>query len=103
MRKILIFFTGITNSKMREWWYRAFINRFASSPINFSSALKLLRIKEISDTRFSLSANLCVIETFCVLAFLLLTFYSSKQTFTRWFSFSIFRHSIRISSLRHPL
>ena len=33
----------------------------------------------------------------------LLTFYSSKQTFTRWFSFSIFRHSIRFSSLRYTL
>ena len=32
-----------------------------------------------------------------------LTFYSSKQTFTRWFSFSIFRHSIRFSSLRYTL
>ena len=33
----------------------------------------------------------------------LLTFYSSKQTFTRWFSFSIFRHSVRFSSLRYTL
>ena len=46
MRKILIFGQAVANSKMREWWYRAFINPLASSSINFGFDLKLLRIKD---------------------------------------------------------
>ena len=38
-----------------------------------------------------------------VRAFLCWHFTRARQTFTRWFSFSIFRHSIRFSSLRYTL
>ena len=54
MRKILIFGKSVANSKMLEWWYRASINPFASSSINFGFALRLLRIK---DQRYTVLAK----------------------------------------------